>query len=1456
MCFVTEQTCIEHNFNIDATRRMSVASFDGRTEFTIGVTEPLLMFLDDKEEHLIKLPLQVVTNGPAPIVLGKSFLNRRAVVDYVDGEARFFTKYTVGSGQEADLSSEVVSKSNNDRKEGSNQAENDKDSCTEVDELILTHPQTDSSTLESDYEQRIRKHVPGRCLSVKDGLEFLFGQAGESLQISLKDSDEMMQFGSKEAATVASNIEEEIIKKFEKVFEEKEMQTFIPNEQMPIRTTETEPICQKVRKIKPSDEKEIQLQVERLQRRGVIEASSSPWGFPVVLVTKSNGSRRMCVDYRRINEVTVRDSYPLPRMEDVIRKHARRKVFSALDIKEGFHHLMVKVEDRPKTAFLTPFGLFHYVGAPFGLKNTPAAYQRVMSNMLASVNDCCGVYIDDILVSSVSESQHVNDLSRVLNVLQKNNISLNVAKCKLFQGSVKVLGRLLDSNGVSVDGKRLEAILNLEFPKTKRQMLSFLGMLSYISNFIPKLADLTMPLRKLVRKSSDFVCRDEHLSAFEEIRRILRSSELRLSFPFDGAVNRVVIYASEFCIGACLFQSIESEDKLIESTSRVLSDCESRYSGVEKQALSVQHAIEKFSCLFGSGDVIVEVTEPALQDVLKKRLLPTRLARIILPIQHIDFKVVLSTKSIGAKDEEISQMASETSEETVDLSILIPNVYVDGSCVANGSDKARASYAAFWSDCHPLNKSGVLPDRGTNQRAEVYAAMVAIETARENNIRCIRIVSDSMYLINCMTKWCDVWVKNDFRSSKGKPVINADLFRKLLALLNDIRVLWQYVPGHAGIYGNEKADQMAKMVLGIETAHLNSISLSESLLINQDADEELKVLRKKITEGRAKRCFVINDELICKEDGEKLLILIPKSMRKTILFMFHDSASTGGHLGVSKTYQAITQNFWWYHIRHDVVDYVNNCHSCQVKKNHGLKKFGNLQPLTSTTVMDRVGLDYIGPFPRSPRGNRYIIIAVDYFSRFAVTRALPNSTAKTTATFILEEICCKHGVPRSILSDQGPQFRSDLIRNLTEMLQIDKQQTAPYSPQCNGLTERVNGTIVRMLKHYVDKMQGNWDQLLPLVTFNYNCKINPATQFSPFEIITGRKPNLFHASKVDKTSTSDFVQDLKERINLIEQKATELMEINHADTQRTFNENREPVNFEEGNQVLVKNFRVSENHCAKFTDEFVGPFKVIKILNKGRNCQILVNGKEKVISTDHAKKYHCREPIEKEQSYDSIKGYDCKSKSQTSLEDILPYYSILRDLSDVRPSSLSELSNSDFHHPNNVVSFSPVPQPSNSQSVHHLDQVVDPSNSQKDANAIQFHDKTFDASICKFSDPEAEVSNPIELPTNCTVIEIVQADDQESELASDVIERRAICHICQRRFASTYNLRRHMRTHSTEDGFPCSKCPRFFKTEAAKHKHEFVPHPLPYVCITCQGGFANRRELSKHSKIHAGVLNG
>ena len=255
-------------------------------------------------------------------------------------------------------------------------------------------------------------------------------------------------------------------------------------------------------------------------RQRIIRPSFSPWAAPVVLVKKKSGDYRFCVDYRRLNTVTKRDVYPLPRMDDVFDRIAGAKYFSSLDLMSGYWQVPVAEADTCKTAFVTPDGLYEFVRLPFGLNNVPSTFQRLMDRVLARLKwEMCLVYLDVVFGKSFEE--HQERLDCVLKALEKAGLTLNVSKCIFATNFIFHLGHIIDEKGIRPDPAKISSLVN--FKVNIKSLRAFLGLASFYRRFVPEFALLAHPLHGLLKKNAVWRWTGAHESAKEKLVNILVS---------------------------------------------------------------------------------------------------------------------------------------------------------------------------------------------------------------------------------------------------------------------------------------------------------------------------------------------------------------------------------------------------------------------------------------------------------------------------------------------------------------------------------------------------------------------------------------------------------------------------------------------------------------------------------------------------------------------------------------------------------------------------------------------------------------------------------------------------------------------------------------------------------------------------------------------------------------------
>ena len=234
----------------------------------------------------------------------------------------------------------------------------------------------------------------------------------------------------------------------------------------------------------------------------IIRESSSPYAAPVVLVPKKGGELRFCIDYRQLNKATVKDRYPLPRIDDTIDALHGAKIFSTLDLFSGYWQIEIEEKDKNKTAFICEYGQFEFNRMPFGLTNAPATFQRLMNRIMRPVlYKSTLVYLDDIIVFSKSIDDHIKHLATVFKLLAENGLKLKLKKCEFCKDKIDYLGHIVSRDGVMPNPKKIQAIVNYPEPRNPKELSSFLGLASYYRRFIRAFAEKAHPLTMLTRKN-------------------------------------------------------------------------------------------------------------------------------------------------------------------------------------------------------------------------------------------------------------------------------------------------------------------------------------------------------------------------------------------------------------------------------------------------------------------------------------------------------------------------------------------------------------------------------------------------------------------------------------------------------------------------------------------------------------------------------------------------------------------------------------------------------------------------------------------------------------------------------------------------------------------------------------------------------------------------------------------
>ncbi|XP_025825129.1 uncharacterized protein LOC112900483, partial [Panicum hallii] len=350
----------------------------------------------------------------------------------------------------------------------------------------------------------------------------------------------------------------------------------------------TKPIAKNAYRLAAPELAELKKQLEELQQKGFIRPAASPWGAPVLFVKKKDGSMRLCVDYRDLNAVTIKNKYPLPRIDDLFDQLKGAKFFSKIDLRSGYHQLRVRPEDIPKTAFRTRYGQYEFTVMPFGLTNAPAFFMTLMNKVfMEELDRFVVVFIDDILVYSKSAEEHGQHLKVVLGKLRKHQLYAKFSKCEFWMQRVSFLGHVLTAEGVEVDPEKVKAVSEWKQPTSVSEIRSLLGLAGYYRRFIEGFSKIARPMTELLRKDAKFVWSEACEGSFQELKRRLTSAPV-LILPDNQKSFVVYCDASRQGLGCVLMQ----EGRVVAYASRQLRTHEQNYPTHDLELAAVVHSLK------------------------------------------------------------------------------------------------------------------------------------------------------------------------------------------------------------------------------------------------------------------------------------------------------------------------------------------------------------------------------------------------------------------------------------------------------------------------------------------------------------------------------------------------------------------------------------------------------------------------------------------------------------------------------------------------------------------------------------------------------------------------------------------------------------------------------------------------------------------------------------------------
>jgi hypothetical protein len=900
----------------------------------------------------------------------------------------------------------------------------------------------------------------------------------------------------------------------------------------------------------------IDQEIDKMLTAGVIEPASSPWASNVVVVTKHDKTARITLDYRHLNNITYRDSYPLPNVQDCLDAFKGSSYFAILDLRSSFYQVPLAEEDRDKTAFITRRGQFRFRSLPMGLSNAPSCFQRLMDLVMRGLSwKSVLVYIDDIVVYGKSFEELKERLREVFSRLKIANLKLKPSKVRLFQREIPFLGHKISHEGVAMDVDKVSEILTWPVPRDVHQTRQFLGLAGYFRRFIKNYSVIAGPLHELTKKNEVFVWNSCRQVAFDSLKQHLTSAPV-LAMSQDVGEFVLDVDASDTGAGAVLQQVQDGKLRVISYASKIFNTCEKKYCITKKELAAIVFGLKHFRQYLLGRKFVIRSDHSALQYLQTAKELIGQQARWLDLIEEFDFTI---QHRAGSSHQNADALSRKLSCEDKGLPCKHCMKLLNSDSIHQNTEQKRA-----WLDTSEATINANAVHTRHQTRNETLLRVVD-ETSRPRETPLVETPRPSLRkrrkikkLIE-IKKTVEVWT-NDFLKIKQDE--DRDLVCVREWLKEGIRPSWQDMRGKS---------PAAK-------AYWQQF---ESLVLK---------------DGVIKRCL---EGTRYSESREQLLL--PNALREELLKAVH--CGIAGHMGMVKTCFHISQRAYWFQWRRDVEIFCKKCDRCnEFYRGKIPPKQGLLQPMVLGSPFERLSVDLAGPFPKSSNGYSYILTAICAFSKFTILVPISDKCAITVARAIWNNVFLKFGAPSEILTDNGGEFRNQLLSELCRLIGVARCYTTAYQARTNGVCERNHATINSMLAKCISSNQRDWDSHLQSVAFFYNASTHEATQFTPFFLVFGTQPRwdidfqLGCATK-EKYSANDFANVLVNRMETAHELARENLHTAALRMKDWHNRKVHTQFFNPGDEVYVLNLRLPQGKCVKWTRRYSDLANIVKRIN-------------------------------------------------------------------------------------------------------------------------------------------------------------------------------------------------------------------------------------------------------------------
>ena len=923
------------------------------------------------------------------------------------------------------------------------------------------------------------------------------------------------------------------------------------------------------------------------------------WASPAFLVRKSRGGYRLVCDYRNLNKFTVPQFMAIPRTDDCIDAvgQIKPKYLSTLDLMMAFHQIPIKEESRDLTSFVTHFGRFRYKRMSMGLRNAARTCQLAIDMVLRGLEFKNAMwYMDDVVVMSATFDKHLLDLAEVFERIEKAGLKLKLEKCVFAAEEVLFLGHKLGKEGIKPNPQKVEIIHGLALPNNLKNLRRFLGLTSYYRKFIKDYARRAKSLYELTKKDAEWLWTEERILAFNDLKMALTEDSVLLYPCFDKEFV-VTTDASLDGIGCILSQKDNNGDmRPCAFAGRIFNSAQRNYSALDKELAGIVFACQHWQVyLQGRAFKLYTDHAPLIFILNPRSKLTSRQIRWASEIRDFQFIVSHIKGKDNIPSDALSRLEWNTDEkkekfkgeEGYELFETFPNLI---ATVRVESDEFGYMNKTKWYE-RSLPKL---------QRRGVRKFMYKVKKSAQKKKVSFSDKKDIVYEYEQVT------------------VCQVDLNQIGFELELD-----QIFLGKVQTRNSKRQDNTQRKKVGKEVQEKRTkIELGQprmKMIAAQSKDTFCKEMIDFLEEGivpeqrkNAQRIwflesrFIVVDDLLYKIDSRpktpkeiELLIVLPVSMRVEIMQQYHDSG-LAGHISSRRMLGNMKREYYWPRMNKHVSQYCMSCEKCAKTKRstRPIKPPMKLRD-PAPRPWDTINLDCLERLPKTKNGYKHIAVVTDYYSRYVIAFPLKDMTAETFAREFYDKVITRVGGVRQIISDNGSNFKSAHFQRLCGHLDISHTMGSVMHPMANGLVERMNRSILTILRNYIASCHDDWDQYLSQICFAMNTTPAYSSGHSAYVLCHGYDPiwpGSINWSAPDdlKTVGGHFAQLIKRQQMAGELSRQTLEKVQEGMKARYDDHIYDPM-LKEGDLVwLFWNRLLADNVKMKLSETFCGPFYIVR----------------------------------------------------------------------------------------------------------------------------------------------------------------------------------------------------------------------------------------------------------------------